>query len=95
MALAAIERREPFFERIGALLAPFPGRLEFSVRLGLICALTAVVVEIYQTPEPALAVYVVFFVMKPDRAASVVTSIVMTLLITLIAGSRTVSLNIA
>jgi multidrug resistance protein MdtO len=71
---------------MGALLAPFPGRLEFAVRLGLICALTTVVVEIYQTPEPALAIYVAFFVMKPDRAASVVTSIVMLVLISLVIG---------
>jgi multidrug resistance protein MdtO len=86
MAPAAGERRGAFFEGIGALLAPFPGRLEFAVRLALICALTTLVVEIYQTPEPALAVYVVFFLMKPDRAASVVTSVVMLLLITLIIG---------
>src|SRR3984957_1567851 len=86
MTLAATERREPFFERIGALLAPFPGRLEFAIRLGLICALTTVVVEIYQTPEPALAIYVAFFVMKPDRTASVVTSLVMLVLISLIVG---------
>src|SRR6202034_4053513 len=86
MAPVAGERRRDFFEGIGALLAPFPGRLEFAVRLALICALTTVVVEIYQTPEPALAVYVAFFVMKPDRAASVVTSVVMLLLITLIIG---------
>ncbi len=87
MAPAAGERRPAFFEgpglqEIGALLAPFPGRLEFAVRLALICALTTLAVEFYQTPEPALTVYVVFFVMKPDRAASVVTSIVMLLLIT-------------
>jgi multidrug resistance protein MdtO len=86
MAPVAGERRRAFFEGIGALLAPFPGRLEFAVRLALICALTTVIVEIYQTPEPALAVYVAFFVMKPDRAASVVTSVVMLLLITLIIG---------
>src|ERR1700730_1160553 len=86
MAPAAGERRGAFFEGIGALLAPFPGRLEFAVRLALICALTTLVVEIYQTPEPALAVYVVFFLMKPDRAASVVTSVVMLLLITIIIG---------
>src|ERR1700722_3189170 len=86
MAPAATERSESFLERIGALLAPFPGRLEFAARLALICALTTLVVEYYQTPEPALTAYVVFFVMKPDRAASVVTSIVMLLLISLIAG---------
>src|SRR5580700_5222451 len=86
MAPAADERRESFLERIGARLAPFPGRLEFAARLALICALATLVAEIYQTPEPALTAYVAFFVMKPDRAESVVTSIVMLLLITLILG---------
>ncbi|MEJ0096093.1 MAG: FUSC family protein [Methylocella sp.] len=68
------------------LLAPFPGRLEFAARLALICALTTLVVEIYQTPEPALTAYVAFFVVKPDRATSIVVSIVMLLLITLVIG---------
>jgi multidrug resistance protein MdtO len=86
MAPTAIERPQSSLKEIGALLAPFPGRLEFAVRLALICALTTLVVEIYQTPEPALAAYVAFFVMKPDRTASVVTSIVMLLLISLIIG---------
>src|SRR5580698_3268499 len=86
MAPAADDRPGSVFEGIGALLAPFPGRAEFAVRLALICALTTLVAEIYQTPEPALTAYVAFFVMKPDRAASVVTSIVMLLLITVIIG---------
>src|ERR1700733_11720376 len=86
MAPTAGDRRGAFFEGIGALLAPFPGRLEFAARLALICTLTTLVAEIYQTPEPALTAYVVFFVMKPDRAASIATSIVMTLLITLVIG---------
>jgi multidrug resistance protein MdtO len=86
MAPVAGERRRSFFEGIGALLAPFPGRLGFAARLALICALTTLVVEFYRTPEPALAAYVAFFVMKPDRAASVVTSMVMLLLITVIVG---------
>src|ERR1700722_7382835 len=86
MAPTATERPKRFLEGIGALLAPFPGRAEFAVRLALICALTTLVAEIYQTPEPALTAYVAFFVMKPDRAASVVTSIVMLLLISLIIG---------
>src|ERR1700742_1828992 len=72
--------------RLLHLLAPFPGRLEFAARLALICALTILVVEFYQTPEPALTVYVAFFVMKPDRAGSIVTSIVMLLLISLVVG---------
>lgn len=59
------------------LLAPFPGRLEFASRLALICALTALVAEIYQTPDPALTVYVAFFLIKPDRATSIILSLVM------------------
>jgi multidrug resistance protein MdtO len=91
MAQVAGERRPSFlegrgFEAIGALLAPFPGRLEFAARLALTCALTTLVIEFYQTPEPALTIYVVFFLMKPDRTESVVTSLVMLLLITLILG---------
>ncbi|MDB5408173.1 MAG: Conserved hypothetical rane protein putative efflux pump, partial [Rhodospirillales bacterium] len=86
MAPAADDRPGPIFEGIGALLAPFPGRLEFAARLALICALTTLVAEIYQTPDPALTAYVAFFVMKADRAESVVTSIVMLVLISLIVG---------
>ena len=86
MAPPAIERRAPAFEGLGALLAPFPGRLEFAARLALTCALATLVAEIYQTPEPALTAYVAFFVMKPDRAASIAASLVMTLLITLVIG---------
>jgi multidrug resistance protein MdtO len=86
MAPAAIDRRLSLFEEMGALLAPFPGRLEFAVRLALICALATLVAEIYQTPEPALTAYVAFFVMKPDRAASIVASLVMLTLISLVIG---------
>jgi multidrug resistance protein MdtO len=69
-----------------SLLRPFPGRLEFAARLALICALTTLVAEIYQTPEPALTTYVAFFVMKPDRTTSAVMSIVMLLLVSIIIG---------
>src|SRR5271154_5784718 len=86
MAPPVTEGRVSAFEGIGALLAPFPGRLEFAARLALICALAILVAEIYQTPEPALTAYVAFFVMKPDRGESVSTSIVMLLLISLIIG---------
>src|ERR1700731_3989930 len=72
-----------FRERL-ALLRPFPGRLEFSIRLALACALTTLVVEIYQTPDPALTAYVAFFVMKRDRMESVIISVVLTILISLI-----------
>jgi len=54
-------RAQGYFTGLFALLAARPGRLEFAFRLALICALTALVTAVYQTPEPALAVYIVFF----------------------------------
>ena len=84
MAWHADSGRTTFLSRLGLLLAPFPGRLEFAARLALICALTILVVEIYQTPDPALTAYLVFFVMKPDRTTSVAVSLVMLALFTLI-----------
>jgi multidrug resistance protein MdtO len=68
------------------LLEPQPGRLEFAVRLALICALTVLVTEIYQTPEPALAAYIVFFLNRDSRTLSLILSVILTLLITVIIG---------
>jgi multidrug resistance protein MdtO len=76
---------QQFRERL-ALLRPFPGRLEFSIRLALACALTTLVVEIYQTPDPALTAYVAFFVMKRDRMESTIISIVLGILISVLVG---------
>ena len=68
------------------LLAPAPGRLAFATRLALICALTATVTATYQTPEPALTVYVVFFLNKPDRTTSLILNIAFVILITVVIG---------
>ncbi len=87
MAQPASERPGSTLAGLAVLLAPAPGRLEFAARLALVCALTTLLVEVYQTPEPALTIYLVFFVIKPDRATSVVTSVVLLLLITLIIGA--------
>lgn len=65
-------------------LAPFPGRLDFALRLALICALTALVVEIYQTPSPALTIYLVFFLNKPDRMGSVIANLALIVVISVI-----------
>jgi multidrug resistance protein MdtO len=75
--------RQQFREYL-ALLRPFPGRLEFSSRLALACALATLVAEIYQTPDPALTAYVAFFVMKRDRMESMIISIVLAILISLL-----------
>src|SRR5277367_1069015 len=68
------------------LLAPQPGRLQFAARLALICALTVLVTEIYQTPEPALATYIVFFLNRDSRTLSLILNVILTLLITVIIG---------
>ena len=66
-----------------SLLAPFPGRLEFAFRLAMICALTALVAELYQTPDPALTVYIAFFLIKRDRVTSIILSMVMLTVLTI------------
>jgi multidrug resistance protein MdtO len=86
MATAAGKPPPPAARWLPASLAVFPGRLEFSVNLALTCALSTLVVEIYQTPEPALTAYVAFFLIKLDRATSVVVNVIMLILITLIIG---------
>jgi multidrug resistance protein MdtO len=83
MAAPADSFREQFREHF-ALLRPIPGRLEFSIRLALACALTMLVVEIYQTPDPALTAYVAFFAMKRDRMESVIVSVVLSILISVL-----------
>jgi len=63
-----------------------PERLSFALRLALICAVVALVAEIYKTPEIALTTYVVFFLNKPDRVESIVLSIAFTIIIAVIIG---------
>ena len=87
MATPAGKQRPPTARWLPALIAVFPGRLEFGARLALTCALTTLIGEIYQTPEPALTAYVAFFLIKFDRATSVVVSVVMLVLLTLIIGT--------
>jgi multidrug resistance protein MdtO len=87
MAISVRESREGRLAELLRLVMPFPGRLEFAVRLALICAITTLVVEIYQTPEPALTVYLVFFLNKPDRGTSLILSLAMLALFSLIVSS--------
>ena len=77
--------RDRLFDVI-RLLAPQPGRLELATRLAVICALTVLVVEIYQTPDQALSVYLVFFLNHEDRAVSLILNFVLVALITVIIG---------
>jgi multidrug resistance protein MdtO len=71
---------------LARLLAPQPGRLELASRLAVICALTVLVAEIYQTPEPALTAYVAFFLNRGNRTISLILDVVFVALITVIIG---------
>jgi multidrug resistance protein MdtO len=75
---------QDYFAKLVGLLRPEPGRSEFALRLALMCALTVLVAEIYQTPEPALTTYIVFFLNREDRASSLILNVVFLLLITVI-----------
>jgi multidrug resistance protein MdtO len=82
----SLERAREAVLDIARLMAPQPGRLEFAIRLAVICALTVLVVEIYQTPDPALTVYIVFFLNRSDRTVSLIMNLVLVALITVIIG---------
>ena len=72
--------------RLQPLLAPAPGRLEFAVRLAVICALAALLARYYDTPAPALTVYLAFFLNRPDRATSTLLSVGLTAIVTIVLG---------
>jgi multidrug resistance protein MdtO len=84
MAEAAPDMPGQFWRRIGADLRPFPGRLEFALRLTAICVLTALACEMYGMPDGALVVYIAFFLIKPDRVGSLLVAIVMLVLVTML-----------
>jgi multidrug resistance protein MdtO len=72
--------------RLADLTARTPGRGEFALRLAVICTLATLVAQTYQTPDVALSAYVVFFMLKPDRTGSVLTSVALTVLISILIG---------
>lgn len=66
------------------LLRPSPARWEFALRLALICALTTLVTQIYQTPDPALTAYVAFFINRPGRTPSLIMSVALTVVVSIV-----------
>ena len=73
-------------DRLHLLFAPTPGRLEFALRLGLICTLAAFVTQYYGTLAPGLTAYLAFFLTRPDRTTSLLLTVVMTLIVTVVLG---------
>lgn len=63
-----------------------PGRTEFALRLAVICALTTWIALTYRTLDVALSAYVVFFMNKPDRTSSILTSVAFTILVGVLIG---------
>ena len=76
----------PDWRATKALLAPAPGRLEFALRLALVCTASAGVAEWFQTPEPALTAYVGFFLLRADRTTSIVMGVAMLVLASVLIG---------
>jgi multidrug resistance protein MdtO len=84
MARVVAERVTGASELVRLIFEPAPGRVEFALRVGAICAATTLVGEVYRAPpDLALAVYVVFFMNKADRATSVVLGFVMPIVMTI------------
>jgi multidrug resistance protein MdtO len=81
MVANAAERQGALHTSWARLVAPNPERLEFTTRLALICALTTLVTEIYQTPDAALTVYLAFFFNRPERTESFILSVALTLVV--------------
>lgn len=54
--------------------------------MALICTLTLLLAQIYETPDPALTVYITFFLNKPDRTTSLIMNIAFVIIITILIG---------
>ncbi|MDH2051613.1 FUSC family protein [Achromobacter marplatensis] len=86
MGRPAADAGFPRWSELRQWLAPFPGRAEMTLRVTVICALTALVASAYGTPEAALSVYIVFFLIRPDRVTNAVLAGAMLVLVTLVIG---------
>lgn len=86
MARPAADPR-PFWARdpLG-LWTPSPDRLGVAARQALICGLTALAAQTYRIPDPALTVYLVFFLNRIDRLSSLVLNIATVVLVSIVLG---------
>lgn len=71
----------PFWHEIRNELQPFDGRLATAWRLGVICALTAMVFMIWQLPLVAIGCYLVLFIMRPDPGESTLKAMAICVLV--------------
>ncbi|MFE0014703.1 FUSC family protein [Mesorhizobium sp. NPDC059054] len=55
-------------------LQPYPGRLDLSLRIALVCVLVTVTAMALQVPEAALSCYLVFFASRADAGTGIITA---------------------
>ncbi len=60
-----------------ALRANESGRLAFALRMTLGCCVTALIGQWFEIPEPALTVYLVLFLNRPERTTSILLAAAM------------------
>ncbi|MFK8252104.1 FUSC family protein [Ancylobacter terrae] len=75
LAHSAPAEGPPWWARLRADLAPFPGRLALTWRIALLCALVSATAMLYQTPEAAISCYLVIFLMKPSAVENIGTAV--------------------
>lgn len=81
---ASLERGRPLDLAWTALWANEPGRLAFALRLTLVCAVTALISQWFEIPEPALTVYLVLFLNRPERTTSILLAVGMLVFVSLL-----------
>lgn len=75
------------------VLQPAPDRMRSTLKLAVICSATVLLTMIYQTPEPSLAAYVVFFLNKPDRTTSIILGLGAPILVAVIVFAMVILTN--
>ena len=55
-------------------LQPYPGRLDLSLRIALVCVLVTMTAMALEVPEAALSCYLVFFASRADAGSGIVTA---------------------
>lgn len=74
---------EAVWRRVWADLQFTPERWALTWRTALLCALTGVVFMTYQIPLAAIGCYLIFFILKPDPAESVLMGVGVILLVSI------------
>lgn len=82
-AIEALTRRGSWWHTV---LYPTPGRVELALRITVICSLAVVVTQVYETPEPAITAYIVFFLNRDNRVTNVVIGLALCVLAALLVG---------